>query len=56
MMILQLFIFSILFFIIGIIMFVKKKKALGYLFLFIGIMGILLAIVVVNLYPYTIPF
>jgi hypothetical protein len=56
MMILQLLIFSALFFILGIIMFLKKKKVLGYFFVLMGILGILLGVIVVKLYPYTVPF
>ena len=53
-MILSLFIVSGLLTLIGFFNFIKKKPALGWLFLLAGIVGIAIALVVVSLYPYKI--
>jgi len=55
-MILQLLIFSLLFFGLAVWFFVKKKKALGITFSAIGVMVLLLFFVVRYLYPDSVPF
>ena len=55
-MILQLFIFALFFIVFGIILLVKKKKLLGWMFILLGIFLNAIALIVVMLYPQTLPF
>lgn len=55
-MIIQLFIFSLLFFVVSVIGFVRKKKVIGIFFLLLGIFALLIGAIVVYLYPHTMPF
>ena len=55
-MILQLFIFGFLFMGFGIFNFIKKKKILGIMFVLLGIVALLVGVIVVSIYPHTIPF
>ena len=55
-MILQLFIFGILFVAFGIFNFVKKKKILGWMFVLLGVFAFVIGLIVVSLYPHTLPF
>ncbi len=55
-MIIQLFIFSFIFFILGIVFFVRKKKLLGWFFVILGIFALGLGSIVVSLHPETLPF
>ena len=50
-MIKSLFIISAMFFLVGLFNFFKKKPALGWLFIAIGVVGLSLAFIVVSLYP-----
>lgn len=55
-MIIQLFVFALIFFVIGVLFFIKKKRLLGGMFvllaLFLGVVGA----VAVALYPHIWPF
>jgi uncharacterized membrane protein HdeD (DUF308 family) len=55
-MILQLFIFAILFAAFGIFNFIKKKKVLGWMFLLLGIFALIIGTIVISLYPHKNPF
>jgi len=55
-MILQLFIFALLFFGFGVFSVVKKKKFIGVTFILLGLLLFVLAVFVVYLYPHTQPF
>jgi len=50
-MILSLFIVSSLLSFIGLFLFIKKKAALGWLFLLAGLTGIAIALIVISIYP-----
>lgn len=55
-MILQLFIFALAFFILAGVMFFRKKKVLGVLFIVLGVFALVIGSIVVWLYPDTVPF
>lgn len=55
-MILQLFFFGLFFLAFGIFNFVKKKKLLGWFFLLLALFATIIGMIVVRLYPQTIPF
>jgi hypothetical protein len=55
-MIIQLFIFSLLFFVVSVIGFIRKKKVIGFFFLLLGFFALLIGGIVVYLYPHTVPF
>lgn len=56
MLILQLFIFALLFLGFGIFSFFKKKKIIGLTFTLLGFVLITLGIIVIYFYPQTRPF
>jgi hypothetical protein len=55
-MILQLFIFGFLFLVLGLFFYFKKKKILGYMFVLLAIFAVAIGLIVVNLFPHTLPF
>lgn len=55
-MIIQLFVFALLFIGFGIFAFFKKKNIIGFTFFLLGILLTTVGIVVVYLYPHTLPF
>lgn len=55
-MIIQLFIFALIFIGIGIIFFIRKKKLLGGMFVLLGILLTVVGAVAVTLYPHIWPF
>lgn len=55
-MIIQLFIFTILFLGFGVFSMFRKKKIVGWLFILLGIVALVIGVVVVSLYPHTLPF
>jgi len=55
-MIIQLFIFGLIFFILALITFIKKKKILGWLFILLGVFSVVIGAVAVYLYPHIWPF
>jgi hypothetical protein len=50
-MILSLFIESGLFFLLGLFFFFKKKPVIGWLFVLVGILGLMVAVAVISIYP-----
>jgi hypothetical protein len=56
MLILQLFIFSLLFFGFGIFSVIRKKKFVGFTFILLGIMLFVVAALAVYYYPHISPF
>lgn len=50
-MILSLFIESGLLFLLGVFFFWKKKPLIGWLFVLVGVLGLIIAVSVVYLYP-----
>jgi len=55
-MILQLFIFALIFIVFGLVAIFRKKKFLGYFFILLGLLIFAFGAIVVNLYPDTLPF
>ncbi len=55
-MIIQLFIFAIIFLVLGIVFISKKKKLLGWMFVLLSVFAFLIFFIVVSLYPQTLPF
>ena len=55
-MITQLFVFSLFFLVFGIFSIIKKKKIIGALFILLGVFVLVIGLVVVYLYPQTLPF
>jgi len=54
-MIIQLFIFGLLFTAFGVYNFIKKKKVLGWMFVLLGVFATVIGLIVVSLYPQTLP-
>jgi hypothetical protein len=54
-MILQLFIFALAFVGFGIFSLLKKKKFVGWMFILLGFMLLVVAIITVYYYPHTLP-
>lgn len=55
-MIIQLFVFALLFLILGIVFLIKKKKLLGWMFVLLAVFAFAIGFIVVYLYPQTLPF
>lgn len=55
-MIIQLFIFALIFIVIGILFFLKKKKLAGGMFFLLAIFLTVVGIVAIALYPHIWPF
>jgi hypothetical protein len=55
-MIIQLFIFALVFIVIGILFWIRKKKVIGGMFFLLAILLSVVAAVVIALYPHTWPF
>jgi len=55
-MILQLFIFGLLFLVVALIGFIKKKNVIGIFFIMLAVFAFVIGIIVVYLYPHTLPF
>lgn len=55
-MIIQLYIFSLIFIIIGILFFIRKKKLIGAMFFLLAILLSVVASVAIWLYPHIWPF
>ncbi len=56
MLILQLFVFALLFMGFGIYAVFRKKNFIGYTFILLGIFLSVIGLVVIYLYPHTLPF
>ncbi|MCF8234572.1 MAG: hypothetical protein K9G67_07060 [Bacteroidales bacterium] len=54
-MIIQVFIFALLFLVLGIIFILKKKKLLGWMFILLFIFALAIGSIVVGLYPHLWP-
>mgnify|MGYP006285649655 CR=1 FL=1 len=55
-MIIQLFIFAILFLVLGIIFLLKKRRILGWMFMLLSVFAFVIGLIVVSIYPHTLPF
>jgi hypothetical protein len=55
-MIIQLFIFGLVFFTFGVILLIRRKKVLGFMFVLLGIVSVIIGWIVVGIYPETLPF
>ena len=55
-MIIQLFIFAVLFLALGIVFIFKKKKILGWMFVLLSAFAFLIFFIVISLYPQILPF
>lgn len=56
MLILQLFVFALLFFGFGVYAVFRKKNFVGFTFILLGVLLSVIGIVVIYLYPHTLPF
>jgi uncharacterized membrane protein HdeD (DUF308 family) len=55
-MIIQLFIFALLFLGFGIFNFIRRKRVLGWFFVLLGAFALAIGLIVVRLYPHTLPY
>ncbi|MDZ7740761.1 MAG: hypothetical protein U5Q03_03170 [Bacteroidota bacterium] len=55
-MIIQVFVFAVIFLVLGVVFIVKKKKILGWMFVLLSVFAFLMFFIVISLYPQTLPF